>query len=191
MLAMTNITNKALKIDDVIVRAYKIPAEQPESDGTLKWDSTTMVLVSIKSEGETGIGYTYADASAGNFIENNFSKILIENNPLDIEKIFTELHKKIRNNGNCGIAFMALSAVDIALWDLKSKLLDLPLSALLGRANENVLLYASGGFTSYSEEQLATQMENWSKEGFKHLKIKIGREPEKDLERIRIAHDAH
>ncbi len=179
-----------LIIDEVDVHSYKVPTNGPESDGTLKWDSTTIVIVNLKAGGKTGLGYSYADTSAAFFIDHNFREILTQNNPLNIENIFNELHIGIRNNGNCGLAFMALSAVDIALWDLKSKLLDLPFSVLLGRVTEDISLYGSGGFTSYTDEQLAKQLEGWSEAGFTQVKIKIGREPEKDLQRIRVARDA-
>ncbi len=179
-----------LKIDRLEADAYKIPADQPESDGTLEWKSTTMVVVQVQSSGSSGLGYTYADASAAGFIRNNFRDLVLEQNPFDIEKIVFRVQKSIRNNGNCGIAFMALSALDIALWDLKAKLLNLPLSGLLGTAKEDVLLYGSGGFITYSDKKLAEQLSGWSEQGFTHVKIKIGENCGKDLHRIRVAHDA-
>ncbi len=178
------------KIDKLEVHAYKIPTDQPESDGTLQWDSTTMVAVFINAAGETGFGYTYADVSAASFIRNNFREIAVGQNPLDIEKIVYKAHRSIRNNGNCGIAFMALSALDVALWDLKAKLLSISLAELLGRAQNDVLVYGSGGFTSYSDEKLSEQLGNWSGQGFTQVKIKIGRDPAKDLRRLQVARDA-
>jgi len=172
------------------ISAFKIPTEMKESDGTLEWEETVMVLVSLEAGGNAGIGFTYADASAANFIVNNFPKIILGQNPLNIEQLHHNMHKSIRNNGNCGIAFMALSAVDIALWDLKAKLLNLPLANLLGQRTESIQVYGSGGFTSYSEKELTQQFENWVEQGFKQVKMKIGREPSKDIERIRIARES-
>ncbi len=172
------------------VTAYKIPTDSPESDGTLQWESTTMVLVTLEAAGKKGIGYTYADVSAATFIDKNFRNIVEGKNPFDIEGIYQALHHSIRNNGNCGIAFMAVSAVDIALWDLKSKLLNLPLVSLLGKVHDEITVYGSGGFTSYSEKQLANQLGNWSANGFRQVKMKIGRNPGNDILRIRIARNS-
>ncbi|HVX00919.1 MAG TPA: enolase C-terminal domain-like protein, partial [Candidatus Babeliaceae bacterium] len=96
----------------------------------------------------------------------------------------------IRNNGNCGIATMAVSAVDIALWDLKAKILDLPLALLLGMAKKKMLLYGSGGFTSYSNEQVAEQFGAWAEQGIIHFKMKIGSHPADDVERVKEARNA-
>ncbi len=177
-------------ITHLSVKTFKIPCEQEESDGTLKWNSTTMVLVLLQARGKTGLGYTYADSSTGAFIINNLSSLVLGENPMKIEKIHGSIHRNIRNEGNAGIAFMALSAVDIALWDLKARILNLPLSYLLGMAKRKVQIYGSGGFTSYNDKELANQLSGWAKQGISHVKMKIGRDPEKDLHRIRVAREA-
>lgn len=187
---MSEIELKSAAIRDLNVYAYKIPADSPESDGTLKWDSTTMVLVSLKAGGETGIGYTYADSSAATLIINLMKEAVLDKDPMDIPGINLELKNRIRNNGNCGIAFMALSAVDSALWDLKAKLLHVPLFDLLGKYQDSIRVYGSGGFTSYSLEELKKQLGGWAKQGFSQLKMKIGREPGKDIERIHTAKES-
>ncbi len=73
-------------------------------------------------------------------------------------------YRAIRNNGDCGIAMMAVSAVDNALWDLKAKLLNLPLCSLLGKAKDGMPVYGSGGFTSYSNAQTQKQFQQWASE---------------------------
>ncbi len=85
---------------------------------------------------------------------------------------------------------MAISAVDSALWDLKARLLDLPLANLLGSVRESVPIYGSGGFTSYSMEQLQRQLEGWVERGIPRVKMKIGRNAGVDLERVRAARQA-
>lgn len=180
----------SIKIEDVKVRTYRVPTDSPESDGTLKWESTTMVLVTVAAGGKSGIGYTYADASAAAFVAGNFRSLVTGMDAFDLEAVFMAMHRAIRNNGNCGIAYMALSAVDTALWDLKAKLLDLPLCSLLGKAADEITVYGSGGFTAYTEERLTRQLGNWADNGFQQVKMKIGRQPDKDIERIRIARDA-
>ena len=82
----------------------------------------------------------------------------------------------IRNLGRPGIASMAISAVDTALWDLKARLLELPLVTLLGAVHDAVPVYGSGGFTSYSIEQLQEQLAGWVAAGIPRVKMKIGRD---------------
>ncbi len=78
-----------------------------------------------------------------------------------------------------------------ALWDLKAKALDLPLAALLGRCRDSVPIYGSGGFTSYSSQQLRDQLSGWvERDGCRFVKMKIGSDPERDPERVMDAKDA-
>lgn len=169
------------------VSAYTVPTDYPESDGTLQWESTTMVLV--QAGGETGIGYTYADVAAAQLIRGKLAGIVLGLNAFDIPKAWHEMVHAIRNLGQAGIAMMAVSAVDNALWDLKAKLLGLPLVSLLGAARK-VPAYGSGGFTSYNRQRLQSQLSEWAAQGFEMVKIKIGREPAKDIERVKDAREA-
>lgn len=178
------------QIQTLTTTAYKIPADFPESDGTLEWDSTTLILVEIAGMGKTGIGYTYADEATASFIERKLKPILLNQQPFAIAEAFQHMRIAIRNEGQCGIAFMALSAVDIALWDLKAQILELPLCQLIGQARQEALVYGSGGFTSYPDDRLAEQLGNWAAKGFSAVKMKIGREPEKDGHRIQVARKA-
>lgn len=172
------------------VSAYTIPTDSPESDGTLEWDSTTLVLVELAAQNQTGLGYSYASAAAAAYILQKLKAVILGQSPLDIGKLHQAMLGAIRNDGQCGLAMMALSAVDIALWDLKAKILGLPLCELIGRVRDAVAIYGSGGFTSYSNEQLVGQLSNWAKSGFTAVKIKIGRQPEKDPARIASARQA-
>ena len=94
-----------------------------------------------------------------------------------------------RNIGSRGIAASAIAAVDIALWDLKAKILKVPLCTLWGQVRESVPVYGSGGFTSYSKTQLAKQFENWKSKGIDKFKMKVGRYPDKDVQRVKQARD--
>ncbi len=169
------------------VSAYKIPTATPEADGTLEWDHTTLIIVEIDAAGKTGIGYTYADVSAALLIDRNFKKILKGKNVLDNSSITTSLIRHIRNNGTNGIAMMAVSAVDNALWDLKAKILDVPLCVLLGKERDEMLVYGSGGFTNYDDRQLQQQFNEWEELGIRYLKLKIGTHPDEDVQRVRAA----
>lgn len=176
--------DEEIGIKKVVASAYKIPTQSPEADGTIKWNSTTFILVSIEAADKKGIGYSYADGVAASFINHNLSKIVEGKNPLQISSITDACIKAIRNNGNCGLAMMAVSAVDNALWDLKAKLFNIPVCDLLGKARESILIYGSGGFTNYSSEQLQQQFGNWRDEGIQYMKMKIGSDPSKDVQRV-------
>lgn len=178
-------------IGRVTARAYKIPTDQPEADGTLQWDSTTLVLVEIEAAGKTGLGYTYADGALVSLIAGKLAEILAGRDAFDIPGAATALWRSVRNLGRSGLAATAISALDIALWDLKAKLLGLPLAKLLGRARERVPIYGSGGFTSYTDETLQRQLAGWvERDGCRWVKMKIGSQPERDPARVEAARRA-
>lgn len=176
-------------IEEIEVSAYKIPTDAPEADGTLQWNSTTLVLVEIKAANKKGIGYTYADESTAFFIERKLKELVLHKNALDIQGINSLLTQEIRNSGTCGITMMAISAIDNALWDLKAKIFDVPLCKLIGQVKEFMLVYGSGGFTSYNKKQLQQQFSGWAEQGIQFMKMKVGTHPEKDTQRVREARE--
>jgi L-alanine-DL-glutamate epimerase-like enolase superfamily enzyme len=177
-------------IESIRVSCYTVPTETPESDGTLKWNKTTMVLVEVSAGGKDGTGYSYADVSTGKLIESLLANVVTGMSALDVPAAHAAMLHKIRNLGRPGIVAMAISAVDNALWDLKAKLLNCSLLDLLGAARESAEIYGSGGFTSYTLDKLQEQLGGWAAEGFKSVKMKIGRDPGADLERVRAARKA-
>lgn len=189
-LSLVKMNSKDVNIEDVEVSAYTIPTDAPESDGTIKWESTTLVLVEIQAGGKRGIGYSYADVSSALFIQHHFKKIVVGKDALQIPLILKQMVRSVRNSGNSGIIAMAIAAVDNALWDLKAKLLGLPLVSLLGKVRDDLVIYGSGGFTSYSIDRLQKQLGGWAQQGITQVKMKIGREPEKDVERVKKAREA-
>jgi L-alanine-DL-glutamate epimerase-like enolase superfamily enzyme len=171
--------------------AYRIPTDSPEADGTYAWDATTLVVVDVEADGESGVGYTYADAAAVPLIAGLLHKAAQGRDSFDVPGLWLEMQRSVRNLGRSGIAACAISAIDNALWDLKARALGLPLASLLGRCREEVPIYGSGGFTSYSDEQLRTQLSGWvERDGCRFVKMKIGSEPERDPERVRQARSA-
>jgi L-alanine-DL-glutamate epimerase-like enolase superfamily enzyme len=177
-------------VERVEVSVFHVPTDSPESDGTFEWNSTTLVLVEVTGGGQHGLGYTYASASAAGVIRENLAKIVIGSNAMDTIRSWTAMNVTVRNIGKPGVASSAIAAVDVALWDLKSHLLGLPLIKLLGQVHEKIPAYGSGGFTSYPLEKLYDQFQRWAGEGFKMVKMKIGRDPDRDDERVRTARDA-
>jgi L-alanine-DL-glutamate epimerase-like enolase superfamily enzyme len=169
------------------VSVFTIPTSAPEADGTLEWESTTIVISEVFAGGKTGLGYTYADSSAAVMISNMLIKQIQGRDALDICGTWQAMVRAIRNQGRPGISSMAISAVDNALWDLKAKLLGLPLVRLLGLRRENIPVYGSGGFTNYSDRQLADQIGDWSQQGIRRVKMKVGSDPLRDPDRVRLA----
>lgn len=167
-----------------------MPTDFPESDGTLEWSRTTIVLVHAKAGGKTGLGYTYADSATAALISGFLLKIVQGRDAMSPSACWKIMVECTRNLGRPGIVSMAISAVDSALWDLKARLLNLPLVKLLGPVRESVQIYGSGGFTSYSDTQLQSQLQAWVKQGISRVKMKIGRNPSADLGRIRAARRA-
>jgi L-alanine-DL-glutamate epimerase-like enolase superfamily enzyme len=179
-----------VQIQNIHVSAYTIPTDLPESDGTLKWDETTIVLVDVQAGDQRGIGYTYADTAAAKLIKSKLAKVIEGQDAMSPPSLYMRMWHEIRNLGRPGIVSTAISAVDCALWDLKAKLLGLPLVTLLGQVHEGVPIYGSGGFTSYTNDQLAKQFGGWAEEGIGFVKMKIGRDASRDVERVRVAREA-
>jgi len=179
-----------ISVSKVDVSAYTIPTDAPEGDGTLQWDSTTLIVCEIYVAGEIGLGYSYGNQATASVADYLAGKCLLHRAALDIPSLHATMLQQVRNDGSRGIASMAISALDAALWDLKAKLLGSSLVDLLGAANESVAAYGSGGFTTYSNQQLAVQLSGWVDEGLKSIKMKIGAEPATDVERVRTAREA-
>jgi len=189
-MAQAAIDRSGVSVRQLEVSAYRIPTDAPESDGTLEWQSTTLVVVEIDAAGERSIGYTYADESTALLIESRLADIVRGSDPMAVPATWASMVAAIRNLGRPGIASMAIAAVDAALWDLKARLLQVPLVTLLGAARDRVAVYGSGGFTSYTPERLARQLGDWARSGMTKVKMKVGREPDRDRARVKTAREA-
>ncbi len=170
-------------------RACTVPTDAPESDGTLAWDSTTIVVVEAEAGGHTGVGYTYGDASVAGFVESKLREVVEGADALLPGAAWTAMQRKIRNAGRPGVGAMAVAAVDVALWDLKARLLGVCLADALPRCRDAAPVYGSGGFTSYSAAQLRDQLEGWMEAELPRVKIKVGREPAEDPARLALCRE--
>ncbi len=173
------------------VAAYRVPTDAPEADGTFNWDATTLVVVELDAAGQTGLGYTYADASLVRLIKEHFREMVEGADAFAIGRLNEQLWASVRNLGRSGLAACAISAVDCALWDLKARLLNLPLARLLDARRQRIAVYGSGGFTSYDDARLREQLAAWvHEEGCRWVKMKIGADVQGDVERVRAAREA-
>jgi len=181
---MTTALGSRVAIDGLDVAAYTVPTDEPESDGTLAWDSTTIVVVWARAGDESGLGYTYGNRGVGTLIRTKLADVVRSLDPMDVGSVWRRMRAELRNEGFGGHSAMAMSAVDVALWDLKARLLGVPVVDLMGRAHDAVPVYGSGGFTSYSLERLAEQLGGWVEQGIPRVKVKVSRHPEQDPARL-------
>lgn len=185
----------ATPVTAIRASAFTVPTDAPEADGTYSWDSTTLVLVEADGGGKTGLGWTYAPAPAAALVEGLLAPAVQGIDVLDVPAAAAAMARTVRNPGRTGLASYAVSAVDCALWDLKARLLEVPLHKLLGAVRDSVAVYGSGGFTTYTEAQLRDQLQGWAQgQHIPRVKIKIGQDGgthvARDLERIRQARAA-
>lgn len=182
--------SSAAAVDRIEADAYTVPTDAPESDGTLEWRETTIVVVHARAGGVTGLGYTYGSPVAARLAASTLAAAVVGRDAMDVEASYVAMRQAVRNIGRPGIAATAVSALDIALWDLKARLLGLPLVSLLGAVREGISLYGSGGFTSYSLERLREQLSGWVRDGIGAVKMKVGRDAVADDQRVRAAREA-
>jgi len=173
--------------------AYTVPTDAPEADGTLAWDSTTLVLVEVDAEDRTGLGWTYAPAVAAVVTTELLGPVVCGRSATDVESAWSAMVRAVRNAGRPGLVGMALSAVDIALWDLAGRLQERSLAAVWDETPASVELYGSGGFTSYDDDRLRVQVGSWLDAGFDKVKIKVGESwgsrIERDLARTEVVRE--
>lgn len=178
------------RIEQVEAKAWCVPTDAPEADGTLAWDSTTIVIARIHAGGCIGIGYTYGHAALAAMIRDPLRDCLLGHDPCDIPGAWQRMNRALRNLGRAGAGSMAIAALDHALWDLKARLRGISVVDLMGGARASVLVYGSGGFTTYGIERLQEQLGGWAAGGIGHVKMKVGTRPRDDPARVHAAREA-
>jgi L-alanine-DL-glutamate epimerase-like enolase superfamily enzyme len=184
------VSRTASLVESVKLSAFSVPTDRPESDGTFAWSRTMLVVAEATSDGATGTGYTYADRATAVLARDTLAKVVVGSDAMGTERNYDAMVGAVRNLGRDGVASMAISAIDSALWDLKARLLDVSLVGLLGPARESIAVYGSGGFTSYGREELTSQLAGFVALGIRRVKMKVGREPAKDVGRVETARRA-
>ncbi len=150
----------------------------------------TVVVELLTDENVVGVGFTYTLDVSGNaiatVIDEEISPLLVGEDPLAIEAIFQKLWWRTNAEGRRGLIMHAISAVDVALWDLKGKALGLSVRSLLGACRNSAPAYACCGWLGQSAEDAARDAARWVERGFSAVKIKVGSEDgAEDVRRVR------
>jgi L-alanine-DL-glutamate epimerase-like enolase superfamily enzyme len=179
-------------IESVEAGAYTVPTDSAEADGTAAWHATTIVVVHAMARGQVGVGWTYGAAACAGVVNDLLADVVVGRDALAVPGCWSAMVAAVRNVTRPGVAGYAISAVDVALWDLKAKLLELPLARLFGVVHDEVPVYGSGGFTTYDDDRLAEQLTGWvHDQRIPRVKIKIGESwggaERRDLARVTLA----
>lgn len=181
-------------ISSLTTSVFTVPTDAPEGDGTFAWSATTVVVVTVTCHDATGIGWTYGPAACASLVDEMLRDVVLGTDAMSVPGTWSAMNREVRNATRAGVAGYAISAVDVALWDLKAKLLGLPLADLFGRVHQEVPVYGSGGFTTYTDEQMTDQLQSWVYgQQIPRVKIKIaeswGACEQRDIERIALARE--
>ncbi|MFP5253478.1 MAG: enolase C-terminal domain-like protein [Actinomycetes bacterium] len=176
-------------VEQLSAAAYRVPTDQPEADGTAQWSATTLVLVQARSGDVVGTGWTYGAAAVAELVEHLLADEVVGRSALAVPGCWHAMVDAARNAGRPGAVGYAISAVDVALWDLKARLLGLSLSDLWGAVHDEVPVYGSGGFTTYDDDRMDAQLRRWVHElSIPRVKIKVaeadGAHDERDVHRM-------
>lgn len=172
----------SVKITDVTTTLLSVPGFRPIQDATMPPPRATTanrgaLFVHVHTDaGVEGLGFGSAVPAIRSVIEANLKDLLIGEDPFEIEKHWEAMFWRVRGYGRKGIAFCAISSLDIALWDLKAKALGLPLYRLLGPYRESVPVYGSGGWTNFSEKELIEEQTSYVERGMRSIKMKVGKD---------------
>ncbi|KHK96521.1 hypothetical protein LK09_14245 [Microbacterium mangrovi] len=183
------------RISRVHVRSYRIPTTlggQPrsETDGTARWDHTDVLVVEVHAGDERGLGYSYTSSAAQTVVRDTLAGVVLGADACDTTATLWAMARAVRNMGRHGIAGAAVSAMDVALHDLRARLFGASLIDLFGAARSRVRAYGSGGFTDYTDNELAHQLEGWATAGMTAVKMKIGSDVTAACRRVMVARAA-
>ena len=186
-----------MRIQNVTTTVLSIPHLEGIQDATIRHrgQGRTQCYVHILADnGLQGLGLGGGAQAARELIERTLKPRLLGQDPLHIERLWDEMFWAIRGVGRKGLAFCALSAVDIALWDLKAKFFEVPLYRLLGPYTETVPIYGSGGWTHFSVDELIAEQVGYVERGMRSVKMKVGKDfgqsEREDIQRLAAVREA-
>ena len=163
-----------------IARVAATPLNVPialDAAGIEKKTSLSVCLVEVETDtGIVGHGFTAIteEEVVASVVNDVVAANLLNENPLAHEQIWEKLYWLLSPRGQTGYASHAIAAIDVALWDLKGKVLKQPVWALLGGARNKVPVYTTFGFGSYDRDELAAAAKWWVARGHKRLKMVVG-----------------
>ena len=164
--------NNTIKKVEVFAPVFK--AENPPFDSSFILRNMGNIAVRVVTEdGLDGFGMTFGEPIAQYIIDNLVEEV-VGKDALANEDIWNDMFRQIRSSGRKGAALLGMSAIDIAIWDLRGKILGQPIYKLLGGTNRKILCYASVGFLSMAEDEVVEKSLDLISEGYKILKIKVG-----------------
>ncbi len=180
-----------MKISKIDVNTYKIPLPEPVeayAAGVMKAYDLVICKI-INDDGVEGVGYITVHENQGisisEIIKNSFIDILLNKDPRYIEYLWDLMWKKVHYAGRGAPVSFAIAAVDVALWDLKGKCLKEPLWSILGGYSSKVICYAGNIDLNFSKDKLLRESTKCLDQGFKAIKMRLGRETLKeDLDRL-------
>ena len=167
-----------MRITGVTTTVLITPDTLPFHDATMRDVGTTWggIFVHIATDaGHEGLGLGVMPGTR-ELIERTLAPLLIGQDPLDHERLWEAMFWAVRGYGRKGMAFCAISAVDVALWDLKGKIFDAPLYKLLGPYTDRVPIYGSGGWTHFTEDELVREQLGFVAQGIPRVKMKVGKD---------------
>jgi L-alanine-DL-glutamate epimerase-like enolase superfamily enzyme len=187
------------RIGAISVCTARIPLDRVTSFATRTVKARDYCLVKVRStEGIEGIGFCYVGTAGANIaklaIQELLAPLLIGQETERVEGLWDEMYREVLLHGRAGTVMRAVSILDIALWDLNARAKDLPLYRYLGSWSvDKVPAYASGGYylEGKTPKNLGEEVASWVKQGFRAVKIKVGRlSPAQEEERVRVAREA-
>jgi L-alanine-DL-glutamate epimerase-like enolase superfamily enzyme len=184
------------RIRDVRAALFRVPLQEILSDAK-HGDHTHFELVTVTivlADGREGTGYTYTGGKGGHailaMIEHDLAPWLLDRDAADVEALNEQMQWHIHYVGRGGISAFAISAVDIALWDLRCKAQNMPLWRLAGGAGSKAKAYRGGIDLNFTEERLVESVAGYLDEGFNAVKIKVGKpDLSEDVSRVAAVRD--
>jgi L-alanine-DL-glutamate epimerase-like enolase superfamily enzyme len=185
-----------MKVTDVTSQTYRWKREKPIRNGRYVYAEAGLNVVLVETdEGITGLGFGGGltdDGGTNRSLAAHFRQYVVGKDPFDTERIWDDMWQP-KLVGRRGISTRVISAIDMALWDIKGKACSLPVYKLLGGYTDKVPVYIAGGYYEDGKglEELAAEMEESVSMGAAAIKMKIGGATiNEDVERVRVVRDA-
>ncbi len=181
-----------MKITDVDTILLSVPIKKQIKDATFSIGREQVIVRVFTDEGIIGIGEAcqfIAISTTREIVEKGLKPLILGEDPFNVEKLWKKMYLQSYLYGREGAAIIALSGIETALWDIIGKVTKLPIYKLLGGCYRNkIKAYATGGFV-LSKEELVNEIVGYLEKGFRAVKIKIGFNFKKDIERVKMVRD--